>query len=296
METQAVQHVRRFNRTVAQRLGALQDSFLGRDRPMAEARLLWEIGPRGTELRRLRTTLDLDSGYTSRLLRSLERQGLVELVPSDHDRRVRHVQLTLAGLTEHAELDRRSNDLASSVLTPLSEGAQTRLLAAMAEVERLLRASEVRIGLEDPASPAAQWCLAQYFAELNARFEGGFKASLSLSADVHELTLPRGALFLARCRDQFVGWGALKMHVDAPSEVKRMWVAPDARGLGVARRLLSEIERYACEAGVKTLHLETNRALTEAIELYRRAGYREVAAFNAEPYAHHWFEKDLRSS
>ena len=72
-----------------------------------------------------------------------------------------------------------------------------------------------------------------------------------------------------------------------------MWVADAARGLGIGRRLLGELERRAPEAGVRTVRLETNRALEEAIGLYRSAGYREVEAFNDEPYAHHWFEKRL---
>lgn len=72
-----------------------------------------------------------------------------------------------------------------------------------------------------------------------------------------------------------------------------MWVAPEARGLGLGQRLLNKLERYAREAGVTVLHLETNGTLTEAINLYRRSGYQEVAAFNTEPYAHHWFEKHL---
>ena len=72
-----------------------------------------------------------------------------------------------------------------------------------------------------------------------------------------------------------------------------MWIAPAARGLGVGRRLLGELERYAREAGATVIRLETNRALSEAIVLYRRAGYVEVDAFNDEPYAHHWFEKHL---
>jgi ribosomal protein S18 acetylase RimI-like enzyme len=72
-----------------------------------------------------------------------------------------------------------------------------------------------------------------------------------------------------------------------------MWVAPEARGLGLGRRLLQELERHARDTGVEVLHIETNRALTEAIELYRSSGYREVEAFNDEPYAHHWFEKRL---
>jgi ribosomal protein S18 acetylase RimI-like enzyme len=70
-----------------------------------------------------------------------------------------------------------------------------------------------------------------------------------------------------------------------------MWVAPSVRGLGRGRRLLTELETHAAAHGARTLRLETNRTLDEAIALYRSAGYREVAPFNAEPYAHHWFEK-----
>jgi GNAT superfamily N-acetyltransferase len=90
-----------------------------------------------------------------------------------------------------------------------------------------------------------------------------------------------------------IGCGALKFHQRRPAELKRMWIAPAARGLGVGRRLLGELERTAGEAGVVVLRLETNRALSEAIALYKRSGYVEVKAFNAEPYAHHWFEKTL---
>jgi ribosomal protein S18 acetylase RimI-like enzyme len=75
-----------------------------------------------------------------------------------------------------------------------------------------------------------------------------------------------------------------------------MWVAESARGLGLGRRLLSELEAWAGQRGARTLRLETNRALTEAIALYRSAGYREVPAFNDEPFAHHWFEKTLGPS
>ena len=70
-----------------------------------------------------------------------------------------------------------------------------------------------------------------------------------------------------------------------------MWVRTDARGLGIARRVLERLETTAREFGLTTLRLETNRALEEAQTLYRKSGYREVAPFNEEPYAHHWFEK-----
>ena len=295
MDDLEVQEVRRFNREVAERIGALTDEFLGRARPMGEARILWEIGPQGIDVRALRVRLSLDSGYASRVLRSLERQGLITVSPSADDGRVRRVESTEAGLAERAELDRRSDDLAVSILEPLSARQRTRLVAAMAEVQRLVRASMVRFTLEEPTSADARWCLEQYFSELNARFETGFDPSRSISADAQELTPPAGALLVARLHGRLIGCGALKFHEGAPAELKRMWVAPAARGIGLGRRLLQELERLAREAGVEVLRLETNRSLGEAIALYRSSGFREVAAFNDEPYAHHWFEKRLPS-
>jgi DNA-binding MarR family transcriptional regulator/ribosomal protein S18 acetylase RimI-like enzyme len=269
------------------------DSFLGRPRPMGESRTLWEIGPTGAEIRELRARLSLDSGYISRVLQSLEKQGLVTVEASPDDRRVRRAKLTAAGLAERDELDRRADDVALGFLEPLSEGQRARLVAAMTEVERLLQASTVSFNVEDPTAPDARWCIGEYFDELNTRFEAGFDPSLSISADAHELTPPAGLLVIARSRLEPIGCAALKFHGEAPAELKRMWVAPAARGLGLGRRLLHEMERQARAAGVRVLRLETNRTLTEAIELYRRNGYREVERFNEEPYAHHWFEKRL---
>src|SRR5258708_38824717 len=89
MGVEMISHVRRFNRTVTQRMGALNDRFLARDRSLGEARLLWEIGTEGRDVRSLRTQLELDSGYLSRLLRSLEAAGLVTVGPKESARRVR---------------------------------------------------------------------------------------------------------------------------------------------------------------------------------------------------------------
>ena len=149
------------------------------------------------------------------------------------------------------------------------------------------------MAIEDPATPDARWCIDQYFGELNARFDAGFDPSVGISATPDELVPPAGALLIARLRGKPIGCGALKFHPGAPAELKRMWVAREARGLGLGRRLLRELERHAKEAGAQVVRLETNRTLTEAIQLYRNSGYREVPAFNDEPYAHHWFEKRL---
>ena len=122
-----VGQVRSFNRTVTQRIGALNDEFLSRDRPLGQARLLWEIGPDGCDIRLLRSRLDLDSGYLSRLLRALENNGLVAVEPSQADGRVRIARLTGPGLAERAVLDRRSDDAAVAILEPLSARQRTRL-------------------------------------------------------------------------------------------------------------------------------------------------------------------------
>jgi len=296
MEALAVPQVRSFNRTVTEAIGALEDQFLGRPWPLGEARLLWEIGPDGAEVGALGLRLGLDSDYVGRVLRSFEQQGLVLVRMNADDPSVRRVCLTGAGLAERAELDRRSDALAQRILEPLSDRQRTALVAAMTEVGRLVQASMVRIAIEDPATPDARWCFEQYFAELNERFETGFNPALSIPADVPELRRPAGILLIARLGGRPVGCGALKFHGDAPAELKRMWISPDARGLGLGRRLLGELEQSAREEGAAVVRLETNRGLSEAIVLYKRSGYVEVAPFNDEPYAHHWFEKRLASA
>jgi DNA-binding MarR family transcriptional regulator/GNAT superfamily N-acetyltransferase len=287
----AIRQARAFNRSVTQRIGALNDEYLARGRPLGASRVLWEIGADGTDLRTLRARLDLDSGYLSRLAQTLERDGLVAVAPGAGDKRVRTVRLTEAGRAERELLDRRSDELASSLLAPLSDVQRGRLVEAMGVVERLLTAGLVNVDVEDPASPAARFCIESYFAELDTRFDAGFDPSRSISADVDELTEPAGLLLVARLRGEPIGCGALKLHGREPAEVKRMWVAPSARGLGVGRRILSELEERARQRAVGLLRLETNETLKEAGGLYRSAGYVEVEAFNDEPYAHHWFEK-----
>jgi DNA-binding MarR family transcriptional regulator/GNAT superfamily N-acetyltransferase len=293
MESAWIQRVRSFNRTVTERVGVLNDHFLGRDRPVGEARLLWEIGKSGAEIRDLRVRLSLDSAYLSRLLRSLERQGLVEVDDHPSDRRVRRAVLTKTGRAEFVELERRSTDLARRLLEPLSDKQRTRVVAAMEEVERLLTAAMVTISVANPSAPDARWCIVRYFEELASRFDAGFDPTQSISAHDHEMMPPAGIFLIARLRARPVGCGALKLHGDAPAELKRMWVAPTVRNLGVGSRLLREIEDHARAKGVRILRLETNRALKEAISLYRASGYRDVVPFNSEPYAHHWFEKRI---
>jgi DNA-binding MarR family transcriptional regulator/GNAT superfamily N-acetyltransferase len=288
-----IAQVRRFNRLATQRAGALNDHFLGRDRPLGESRLLYEIGPDGTDLRELRQRLGLDPGYVSRLALALMQKGFIRLRQDPADQRVRTARLTAAGRREVRLMNDRSDKAAATLLNALTAAQRTRLVAAMAEVHRLLQLAGLQIERVDPASPAARWCVRQYFGELDRRFESGFDPAASLSAEDDDLIPPRGAFLVATVDGESVACGAVKSIGIGVASLKRMWVANTVRGLGIGRRMLGALETHARELRLTTIRLETNRTLTEAIHLYESAGYRETGRFNSDPYADHWFEKKL---
>jgi DNA-binding MarR family transcriptional regulator/GNAT superfamily N-acetyltransferase len=294
MSPEQIAQVRRFNRTVTQRVGALNDHFLRRDRSLAVSRVLWEIGTEGSEVVALRSRLGVDSAQLSRTLRALEAEGLASLMPSDGDGRVRVARLTERGLEERALLDERSDELAASILAPLDEAQRTELVGAMRSVERLIARALVELRQVDPTSADAQRCLRAYFAELQRRApERGFDPSDGATAEPHEVRPPNGAFLVAYLRGEAIGCGAVKHHAGDATDIKRMWVAESARGLGVGRRLLAALEDLAREHGSTAARLETNDVLVEAIAMYRSVGYTEVPAFNDEPFADRWFAKPL---
>jgi len=293
MDPEQIERVRRFNRLVTQRAGALEDRFLGRDRPLGESRVLYEIGRGGADLRDVRARLGLDSGYLSRLVQSLAEKGLLTVRSAPEDERVRRAELTPAGVEELELMERRSDEAAAAILEPLAESQRSRLVAAMDEVYRLLKVSAAVIERVDPASRAARWCVARYFAELAERFEAGFDPTRSIPADDDELRPPHGAFLVASADGEPLACGCVKVVAPGVGSIKRMWVAAAMRGLGLGRRILEALESEARALGLGTLRLETNRALVEAKRLYERAGYVEVAPFNDDPYADHWFEKRL---
>jgi DNA-binding MarR family transcriptional regulator/GNAT superfamily N-acetyltransferase len=296
MDANQVTTVRRFNRTVTQRIGALDDSFLARPRPLGQSRVLWEIGADGTDLRALRATLELDSGYLTRLISALTAAGLVITDSDAADGRVRTVRLTPAGLAEREKLDRLSDAQAATILAPLNTRQRTELVSAMHVVERLLTASAVRIEVTDPAHPDAALCISRYFAELADTFEGGFDPGVTTPASEDALRPPAGSFLVARLHGEPIGCVGVKFTSDRVAEIKRLWISPDARGLGLGRRLLGEAESMGASNGARIARLDTNRTLHAAIALYRASGYREIPAFNTEHYAHHWFEKTIEGS
>ena len=162
----------------------------------------------------------------------------------------------------------------------------------MTESERPPPAS-VRIDEEPPTSRDAQYCLSEYYRELSHRFASGFDPAQSLSPSLDEFLPPDGSFLVMRLDDEPVGCGGFKRNSPDAAYLKRMWVASSVRGLGLGRRLLEALEEQARSRGYGKVQLETNESLEEAQQLYRKCGYREVAPFNDEAYAHYWFEKPL---
>ncbi len=290
-----IEQVRRFNRAVTLRTGALDDSYLGRGRPLGQARLLFEIGPDGIDIATLRERLGLDSGYASRLLRALEREGLVAVDRDGKDRRRRVAKLTATGLAERQAYDALSDDLARSTLDALNERQRDRLVTAMAEVERLLAAASVKIAVEPVDSDDAKRCVAAYYTELDQRFEGGFDPNGGGYGNTGKVQ-EHGLFLIARLHGRAVGCGAMRLLDTKTAEFKRMWVAPDLRDLGLSRRLLDALEAEAQRRGATRVVLDTNRSLAEAQALYRKAGYRATGRYNDNSYADFWFEKLLPSA
>ena len=258
------------------------------------SRLLWEIGTEGGEVVMLRSRLGVDSGQMSRMLRTLETEGLVTVTPSGADARVRVARLTEKGLAERAILDERSDGLAASILDPLDPEQRAELVTAMRTVERLIATSMVELRAVDAAEPDAQRCLRAYVAELNRRApDRGFDPTKGSTAEPYEVRPPLGAFVVAYLRGEPIGCGGVKHHPGDVTDIKRMWIAESARGLGLGRWLLAHLEGLARERGSREVRLETGDVLTEAIALYRSAGYVEVEPFNEEPFADRWFAKKL---
>jgi DNA-binding MarR family transcriptional regulator/GNAT superfamily N-acetyltransferase len=286
-----VARFRRFARAVTMEVGALDTSFLGRGRPLGAARVVNAIGMGRTDVADIREYLGLDSGLMSRLLRSLEEEGLVATTPHPDDARRRVAVLSAAGQREFHAYEELSNARASALLdrSPRSD----ELLNAMDMIASALGRDRIAIGEADPRDDAARYCLGEYYAELARRFEKGFDVSLSRDPDAADMVRPRGTFLLAMSDGMPIGCVGLKGTGGDVAEVKRLWICQAARGFGLARRLMHAVETAARELSVKTLRLDTNSALPEAMNLYRTSGWVEIDRFNEDPYPDHFFEKPL---
>ncbi|MGW6892707.1 GNAT family N-acetyltransferase [Streptomyces chartreusis] len=293
MEPVSTDHVtafRRFNRYFTRRIGVLDDHYLGQDRPLGEARLLFEIGD-GMSLRELRSRLGLDAGYLSRMAKALQAQGMVTLSAHPEDSRLRMIAPTPAGRVEVKEQNRRANLVAAGLLDGLSEPQRAELAGALATAQRLLRLASITVVLVDGAAPDARACLDGYAADIDERFPEGFDKDDLVAPQ--EVSGDAGAFFVAYEEDRPAGCGALRRLEPGVGEIRHVWVHPSARRLGLARRLLDALEQEAVARHLNVVRLDTHAALTEAQAMYRACGYTAIPAYDDNVYASHWFEKRL---
>lgn len=286
-----IRRLRRFNRSVTSALGAMDQSFLGRGRPLGLARVLHAIGRGRTEVRDLRDYLGLDSGLMSRNLRSLEEEGLIETTPSAEDARQRQVHLTAAGQAEVSAYESLSDQHALELLG--RSRRRDELLAALDLISATFTQSTPQIRRADPQEADIAYAMEEYTKELSHRFGRTFAVTEMSEEERQDFLPPRGVFLLAEVDGMAVGCGALRPLAENTGEVKRVWINPAWRGRGLSRRLMEALEQEARGLGYGILRLDTSRHLGEAVALYHALGYREIDRYNDNPDADHFFEKLL---
>ncbi|WP_205563155.1 bifunctional helix-turn-helix transcriptional regulator/GNAT family N-acetyltransferase [Cohaesibacter haloalkalitolerans] len=291
MLSDPIARTRRFHRAVTTEAGVLDASFLGRGRPLGPARVLNAIGRGISDIGEIRAYLRLDSGLMSRLLRGLEEEGLVTVESSETDARRRSVALTEAGAAEFAAYEALSDKQAADIVArhPHPEV----LLQAMDIVATALGFERTTIEIVSPLDPRAIVCLEAYYAELARRLKSGFDVNLSADPEARDMEHPRGAFLLAMQDGMPIGCIGLKGTDKGYAELKRLWIAPTARGMGLAQRMMREAEAKARDLGIACLRLDTNSVLSDAVAMYHKLGWSEIERFNEDPYPDLFFEKRL---
>ncbi len=291
MDVDQITRVRNFSRLVAIEVGALEDSFLNRGRPLGSARVLNAIGLGYVNVSDLRAFLKLDTGLLSRLLRGLEAEGMIETNPNPVDLRSRTTKLTQKGEEEFEVYETLSNERAAGILAKHKNARH--LLNAMDIVTIALSREDIVFHEVNYTSDVATKCLNAFATELSERLNTGFDLENSGDPELSQMQRPHGTFVVAQLGDMPLGCVGVKGNGTAVAEIKRMWIAPAARGLGLARRLMKTSEDAARALSITTLRLDTNRILFEAVNLYKNMGWTEIDRFNDDPYPDIFFEKKL---
>jgi DNA-binding MarR family transcriptional regulator/GNAT superfamily N-acetyltransferase len=284
--------VRAFNRFYTRRVGALNDGLLGTDHPLPQARVLYELGQREvTATQDLRSALDLDAGYLSRLLASLD--GLVDRRPSPADARRQELRLTQKGRLAFDELDARSRGEIGAWLERLSDTDQRRALAAMQALEHAWEGTSAprEFSLRAPRPGDMGWVIHRHGALYQAEygFDDTFEALVAqIVAEFMQRDDPCERAWIADVAGERAGCVFCVRHGETTAKLRLLLVEPDARGMGIGARLVEQCVRFAEQAGYTSMTLWTQSILEDAQRLYRRAGF---TIAGSQP--HHSFGRDL---
>ncbi|MBV9523981.1 MAG: MarR family transcriptional regulator [Alphaproteobacteria bacterium] len=290
--------MRRFNRFYTAKIGVLQEGLLESAFSLAQARILYELAHREKPTAAaLARELGLDPGYLSRILRGFTRQGFVVKETSPSDGRQSLLSLTAAGRAAFAPLDRRSRDEIGELLGTLSEAEQRCLVGAMARIETLLGTpGETKAPyLLRPHQPGDMGWIVHRQATLYAREYGWdetFEALLAtiVAEFIQHFEAKRERCWIAEKDGEIIGSVFLARKSETAAKLRMLYVEPQARGLGIGARLVSECVRFARRSGYRKVTLWTNSILLAARHIYEKAGFRKIAE---EP--HHSFGHDLVS-
>ncbi len=296
--TTQVRAVRRFSRFYTRQIGVLHEGLLGGPLSLTEGRIIYELAQAGeSTAAKLGGDLGLDAGYLSRILRGFEERGLIERRRSDTDGRLSVLSLTDAGREAFSVIDARSRNEVGAMLEKLSAAEQQRLLAALDTAEALLGGAsrrEPRVPyLLRPHQPGDMGWIVHRQAALYAREYGWDEQFEALVAEIvarfiREFDPRRERCWIAEREGGVVGSVFLVRHSDEVATLRLLYVEPEARGLGIGRRLVDECIRFARQAGYRRLTLWTNDILVAARRIYQQAGFRLV-----EEERHHSFGHDL---
>ncbi len=292
-EPEQVAQIRRFSRFYTRQIGLLNEGLLDSGFTLSEVRILYELayhdGLRATDLTR---TLDIDTGYLSRILKKFEARGLISRTPCEHDARQNILELTEHGRRAFEPLDRASQQQVTAMLARLSAEERARLSAAMSTVQELLRDAGPPYALRSLQSGDVGWIVHRQgvlyseeygwdptFEALVAEIAGRFVQSFDPS---------RERCWIAERKGETVGSVFLVRDSDEIAKLRLLYVEPAARGLGIGRRLVEECIGFARSKGYRTVTLWTNDVLVSARRIYEAAGFKLV---KQEP--HHSFGKDL---
>jgi DNA-binding MarR family transcriptional regulator/GNAT superfamily N-acetyltransferase len=284
--------VRHFNRLYTERLGILDERWLGGTYPLPVVRVMLEIAhAEGITASAIAERLRLDPGYLSRILASLTDEGLILREPAAEDRRQRLLTLTKKGRKTFAELDRRQSDDIASILAPLPASSRTELVASMQTCARLLgqpfaeRELDTPTTLRDPAAGDLGWIVHRHGVLYDEygwgpRFEGlvaGVVSDFAANADpktercwIAERGGERlGSIMVTRADRE----ATTRSRTHRSAKLRLLLVEPSARGLGLGTRLVDEAIGFATRAGYEKMQLWTADVLHDARRIYERAGF-----------------------
>lgn len=274
--------VRAFNRFYTNRLGLLRGGFLDTRWSLTEVRVLFELAHRkSVTAREISAELGVDAGYLSRILKAFEYDGLLEKGSASDDARRKILRLTKKGAKEFAELEARQRGEIESMLSPLGASEQTRLVAAMAEIQDLLGRSNSSAEpyVLRPHRPGDMGWVVHRHGALYAQEYGyneRFEALVSrIVADfLDNFDSLRERCWIAERRGEIVGSIFLVKKTQKVAKLRMLLVEPSARKLGIGGRLIEECVSFAHLAGYKKIVLWTQRELVQARRLYMRHGFK----------------------